>query len=223
MDNFTLGLEWFLQLLVRSKVGHLRGWLKRHWEQVSRWTRPDSEININLTIIVLCKGKGVWNRCAKINAKCYSCRPEVFNLWSTLQKNMITSFVGKTHRKQEDIPKLHSFTYVSPKYIISKMYNQMPRTNTNATVCLQFWLHNLKSQSEFCSLSLVGVVSGIVEGADRSGKADLISIPNAKSIQIGRKRHLKANSKPNILMTNLLIKKINFYNFKAKKYLLNFP
>jgi hypothetical protein len=62
-----------------------------------------------------------------------------------------------------------------------------------------------------------------VEGADRSGKADLISIPNAKSIQIGRKRHLKANSKPNILMTNLLIKKINFYNFKAKKYLLNFP
>jgi hypothetical protein len=72
----------------------------------------------------------------------------------------------------------------------------MPRTNTNATVYLQFWLHNLKSQSEFCSLSLVGVVSGIVEGADRSRIADLISIPNAKSIYRGRKRHLKANSKP---------------------------
>jgi hypothetical protein len=62
-----------------------------------------------------------------------------------------------------------------------------------------------------------------VEGADRSGKADLISIPNAKSIYRGRKRHLKGNSKPNYFDDEMMNKKINFYNFKAKKCLLYFP
>ncbi len=81
---------------------------------------------------------------------------------------------------------------------------------------------NLKSKSEFCSLSLVGVVSGIVEGADRTGIADLISIPNAKSIYRGRKRHLKANSKPKYFDDEMIKKKKKFFNFKAKKISFKF-